>query len=631
MSFEVRSEYKICIGLYTLVLALSLFLSTGSNLALQIPVLAGISICCLISLGRVRLSLGRDLMIVLGVLGLVLAFLVWRAYGSPNNVAAREQVSLGILASGGMLLGLFGSRSSRSFGSWIVWGTVVVALCQFGIGMVQHFEGGDYFPLPGYVRSGYTADRVGAFFNNPNHYASWGAMVCLLLGSWLCVKVRRWDSGVLFGLVFILSLVGLLLSRSRGGFVAFAVGMFVLVGLSMFVVRRRDPVRFKVILITMTTVGIVSSAVALFVFDSLILNRTGGMTAGSDERQLLREIALKQWRNEPLVGTGPGTFVDFGRLYRPDAWRVFHAGKDHYRAHNDWFQLLSECGAVGFGLFVVFLGGVVGILVIRIVGIGRGTIGTKGDFETEALIVAAMGITVYLSLHSLVDFPMRSPGLCLFFFTVLGCALGARRKKESRGSFVCDVFFAWMRLSIGLGALSFCCMYGPALAREEIAKHSKLSGLERMGLYKELARLDPANDRYVFTLGKLWEEEWQKAKVLLVKDSMLRKSLEHYERAFEMQRNNWAYAQAVAVTLDRLGEYSLAGKYHEESLSLAPNHREGWANYAKHLHLRAIVDNDRVVAGEALVTYAKTIEEFGLGRLRADRQKLVDWLEKPPQ
>ena len=60
--------------------------------------------------------------------------------------------------------------------------------------------------------------------------------------------------------------------------------------------------------------------------------------------------ALQQWNLAPLVGTGSGTYLYYGRQFRSEQMQI-----DPVRAHNDYLDLLAEYGAVAAFLLLPFV------------------------------------------------------------------------------------------------------------------------------------------------------------------------------------------------------------------------------------------------------------------------------------
>jgi O-antigen ligase len=64
----------------------------------------------------------------------------------------------------------------------------------------------------------------------------------------------------------------------------------------------------------------------------------------------LWQSALQQWKLRPIFGTGSGTYLYYGRMFRTPRVQL-----DPIYTHNDYLNLLAEyglTGAVGMALFL---------------------------------------------------------------------------------------------------------------------------------------------------------------------------------------------------------------------------------------------------------------------------------------
>lgn len=124
----------------------------------------------------------------------------------------------------------------------------------------------------------------------------------------------------------------------------------------------------------------------------------------SGARHRLWGDALELWRVHPIVGGGPGSFLEHSSTAR---------AADHlYAVHSSILQVGAELGAIGVLLFLLVL--VSGMLEA---GRGRGARGLIG--------VAAW---CFLAVHSMIDHLYEFPLVCLLAGWVIGAA-GARSGK----------------------------------------------------------------------------------------------------------------------------------------------------------------------------------------------------------
>ena len=86
-------------------------------------------------------------------------------------------------------------------------------------------------------------------------------------------------------------------------------------------------------------------------------------------------------------------------------------------AHNEYLQLILETGLIFPVLFAMFLGW----LGFRLAATRR-----NPDWNQAALTLAAAAGVAILLLHSLVDYPLRTPALGCVFAFLCGCLAAPR-------------------------------------------------------------------------------------------------------------------------------------------------------------------------------------------------------------
>jgi tetratricopeptide (TPR) repeat protein len=130
------------------------------------------------------------------------------------------------------------------------------------------------------------------------------------------------------------------------------------------------------------------------------------------------QAALDQAHVNPLFGTGSGTHLIFGRLFRRPAIQT-----DPVHAHSDYLEMLAEYGIVGEALALILLAvhlvhGATGAYQIAV----KRLRGSQGPARSDvfALSIGAVCATAALVSHSVVDFNMHIPGNALFYAFVFG-------------------------------------------------------------------------------------------------------------------------------------------------------------------------------------------------------------------
>jgi O-antigen ligase len=215
----------------------------------------------------------------------------------------------------------------------------------------------------------------------------------------------------LVGFCAILMASTIFLSGSRGGMIAFVVEMVLLAVLSFG--KRRSPRA------ALGYAAVCIFIVALISFSSRgqVLGRFGDLTPGI--RLDIAKDSLRMFSERPLLGWGLGTFPTVYPHYRS-----FYTNLFVNEAHNDYAQLLTETGLLGFVLMLWFL-----VLIYQ-----RG-LPTSSRWETQwdgAVSLAALIGCTGILLHSFVDFNLQIPANAALFYVLCGLAASELSADTSR-------------------------------------------------------------------------------------------------------------------------------------------------------------------------------------------------------
>jgi putative inorganic carbon (HCO3(-)) transporter len=213
-----------------------------------------------------------------------------------------------------------------------------------------------------------------------------------------------------------LMVIGLVLTRSRGGNIAFFVAL-ALCG-NAYILMRQPKYFVKSLLFF----------ASLFIVDLLIVSQNYGLEKvaqrieQTDLRTEQRMIALRDLvpavKEYGVIGAGPGAFgVAFSPHRSPELRGYF----DH--AHNDPAEVLIETGVVGLWL----LGTIAAVPLIHAFLILR----RRRDPMAGALAFASTMGLVALGLHGLVDFNLQIPanGATLMVLVALCLSVSSRSSK----------------------------------------------------------------------------------------------------------------------------------------------------------------------------------------------------------
>jgi O-antigen ligase len=259
---------------------------------------------------------------------------------------------------------------------------------------------------------------------NHNHYA--GLMELLvpiplvLSFTRLAGEKERLASGIAAAIM----VVTIFLSGSRGGMIAIFIELVIL---AVLLVRQRvEFVRQKKGLqIAVSLAAFVLVLVSLLTWlggkeltsrVSSISTETRTELSGGMRLSIDRDT-FRMFEQKPILGWGLGTFPT---VY--PQFRTFYTNFFVNAAHNDYLQLLSEMGLLGFGTMIWFL-----------VELYRHALPKIGNWMSDVSSAVTLACTLGLSgilIHSLLDFNLQIPANAAIFYVF--CTLAAAPPLQQR-------------------------------------------------------------------------------------------------------------------------------------------------------------------------------------------------------
>ena len=405
----------------------------GAKIVFAIPgyVLLGIAglLSLIVAFRKARMG-ARPLAVFATIL--LAGYVVWRALTSPIQGLALTDLLMVLGALCVYLLMALHVESPKAR-LWLLVGCfllgflhVVAEVFQFRYGedfmFLSHLP--DTFPLPQIFR-GSGGWRASGFYICANHAAGFLESLCGFAIAYCCWGKFSAMGRIALAYVVAFCLVGIALTGSRGGYLSTGLGLGAFVVISLWFLKRLRSNRLGVMMIGAVILGVIVIGGAAY---GMSRNATIGNRMSEiryDEAGQLRpdmwQAALKQYKLSPVIGTGAGTYLYYGRQLRTP-----NVQRDPIHAHCDYLELLSEYGIVGCVLMGFFLAthihagisGASNILKNRLRATGRSS-------SNELALIAGAGVTVVaLMAHSVVDFNFHLPANALFFavaFGILAC------------------------------------------------------------------------------------------------------------------------------------------------------------------------------------------------------------------
>lgn len=221
---------------------------------------------------------------------------------------------------------------------------------------------------------------------------------------------KRWA----FAAAAAISVYGLLLTESRGGFLALVVGLAVAI--------TWRPMR-RVAIAGVAAVAVLAFAGAnplgAFLDETAIGERIASITTdgASDPRLPVYRKTVEMIEDHPIFGVGTNNYGSVSADYGlGTSGTVGHA-------HNALLTITAERGAIGLVTFLIFAFALARIL-------GRGLAETTG--ERRALLTGVMAVFVACAAHNLVDYTIGSV-LLTELFVLAACGVVLTRR-SGRGS-----------------------------------------------------------------------------------------------------------------------------------------------------------------------------------------------------
>ena len=241
-----------------------------------------------------------------------------------------------------------------------------------------------------------------AQFVNKNHFAYLMEMgFGLGLGILISGGIKR-ERVMIYVALLLPIWIGLVLANSRGGILAMMAQVFVaalmLLSLQSSIVARSSVVRIVLIVVLVAGVLVgtfwVGGDRLATNFESATseLNAAPTSRDGASRNEIWR-ASLKMFGAHPILGVGLGGYWIGITAYHDASGRM-----TPQEAHNDYFELLSSGGLIGFAIGVWFI-----VMVVRKI---RNNLYASEGFERAVKFGAVLGLAG-VAAHSLVDFGLH--------------------------------------------------------------------------------------------------------------------------------------------------------------------------------------------------------------------------------
>jgi O-antigen ligase len=311
--------------------------------------------------------------------------------------------------------------SSRGRLSTLAHFLVIYGLAMALFALVQHFSwNGRFF----WLRPTEVTAPFGPFANH-NHFAGYMELLIPIPIALIITRAVTTELRVLFGFAAIVMGVAAVLSLSRGGIISIAAAMLFLVVMSLRLPRqrgkttskRRLPQLASQVAVVIAIVAVISAGI-LWIGADPVINRVtqGQLSSGDSPKETFFSSRGWVWRDtvtmiraNPLLGVGLGAYETAFSIYTKSdgSLRV-------PQAHNDYLQVVADCGVVGGLIALWFIA-----LVFRAVARGARS---RDPLYAGLALGSGAGIFAML-VHSLFDFNLQLPSNALLFLLLSAVAV----------------------------------------------------------------------------------------------------------------------------------------------------------------------------------------------------------------
>lgn len=566
-----RAVESTCVALAAIAFAgIQVFIG-GERLLFSLPAFAVIGFAGVLSFLMLRAARPPADRLCLVTAGIFFGYVLARAWFSPVEYIARADI---YSVLGGLLVyGLFAffvtdARIRISFVALLL----LFAVAHVVIGAVQFRDGTNFMPIDFLQRFDY-GPRASGFYVCPNHLAGLLEVLGVFALSIACWSRWPFWGRLIVGYLAVLCYGGLLITGSRGGYLSGLAGMAVFAFLSLLVLRRAGAGwSWKVgsAGAVAAVIGAVTLALALQRSD-ILAQRAGSILERDNPRLDLWEAAVQQWQLQPLIGTGSGTYLYYGRQFRTERMQM-----DPVEVHNDYLHLLAEYGLLGGLGAIVFVGVHVrrGVRSYQRLGPRRVAVSDRPTSNALALNIAALASVAAYAVHSVVDFNLHIPANVLLLAFVFALLANAGVPREHSPPRLPRGQLFW-RISVPLLGIFVVVQAARLLPGEYYLEKARVAVRDLQPGPAALFALrglqsERENPFLFYQLGAARVLAGDSMREKEAAESFYRSAAEAFAEARRLAPRDQTFALELAFVRDKLGEFDRADELYRAALALDP-------------------------------------------------------------
>jgi O-antigen ligase len=504
----------------------------------------------------------------------VLAFVIYavvRYFTADIEYVARREV-IQVLLFGFLFLAVVNNlrgqeEISAISGTLIAVGTFTAC---YAVAQLAHNTNQVWNQLSPYI------GRASGTYISPNNLSCLLAMLLPLTLAYLLVGKVHIVTRILLIYAVIAMAAGLAVTFSRGGWIAAAAGILLLLGILL----GHGNHRLKAVLLL--AVLLLGGGFFVSHYLSKTVSYMRRVSAPSEEASLwvvepsadsrlqIWQAAAQMWAANPWCGVGPAHFDYRFPEYRPE----WVQGRPD-RAHNDYLNLLADWGAVGGG--IVLAGA--GIFIFWLKKTWPHVRREENDFGTGqsnrfAFFLGAICGLAALAVHSAMDFNLHIPANALVGVMLLALVASNARYATEQFWFQLGRLLK-LALSTVLGALAIYFAVQTWRLGDEArwlarAEQQEKFSPERAAMLEQAFACEPKNFATANAIGECFRvQSFVGAGGDFNQTGA--KALEWYARAIRLNPHDGESFLRTGMYLDWLGRSREAGPFYRDAEKLDPN------------------------------------------------------------
>lgn len=443
-----------------------------------------------------------------------------------------------------------------------------------------------------------SGSRIHATFTNPNPFGIYMVMIFLMT---LARSLHSKSKGYMIFSILFLSVV--FLSGSRASMGALAVALIV----PFFGINRPDLkssiIKFVIIFVSAFVFSQFALYASVYIRENVFIDKSllesitrssSFVTSSLKGRLEFWRVAFELFKNKPVLGYGNGTFFS--------AYYIEYGMNEWYSrfTHNHYLQMAAEIGAVGVGLFLLFLWTSF-----------KDVIHNAKQSEKPMFFWGMVAGLVAFLLHIGVDFSWNFPAVTMLFFFFLGVTTREDAKEPLKLNKTASL----------IGLVLIIMITGWQLGSTKL--YEKAYELETSGeIEKALSLVQKINKAYpISTFGKSMEMRIYHSKYVSTGlDEYYNLSIEAAERAVELEPYKSAHYSNLGSIYAKSGDL----KNTEENLIKATKYSAYTLNNLIDL-ATFYLKNNKTIQAEATLLSALQRAPFAIKRSPGnEREAVVD-------